>query len=151
MEECEEIYEDENREVRLLSIRWEASQEVRRMLQNLVEEQEQNINIRNKKSQEQLPIQYETHNTLFKLVNQDWKVVLSNKMLHKLIKPVHESLPHASALKCYLCLREDFTINNMFSKIKNELKSVMSVRPQNSQIFTYMLRCRVFRLSLIHI
>ena len=84
-EECEEIYEDENREVRLLSIRWEASQEVRRMLQNLAEEQEQDITIRNKKSQDQLPVRYEIHNNiLFKLVKQDWKVVLSSDMLLKL-------------------------------------------------------------------
>ena len=47
---------------------------------------------------------------------------MTNEMLFKLIKPTHESLAHASALKCYLSLREDFTINNMFRKIKNELK-----------------------------
>ena len=43
-------------------------------------------------------------------------------MLFKLITPTHASLAHASALKCYLSLREDFTINNMWRKIKNELK-----------------------------
>ena len=55
-------------------------------------------------------------------MRQDWKVVLTNDMLHKLIRPTHKSLAHAAALKCYLSLREDFTINNMFRKIKNECK-----------------------------
>lgn len=39
-------------------------------------------------------------------------------MLQQLIMPCHRSLAHASPLKCYLTMKEAFTINNMFRKIK---------------------------------
>lgn len=47
--------------------------------------------------------------------------MLTNKMLLKLITPTHEGLAHASQLKCYVPLGEDFT-NKMFKKIKGDLK-----------------------------
>ena len=36
--------------------------------------------------------------------------------------PCHQSLAHASALKCHLALKEDFILNNMFIRIKAILK-----------------------------
>ena len=122
-EDCEEIYNKKDNEVHLLPIRFKTSNEVKRMLQNLAEEQDQDLTLQNLKRQSHLPAQYKLYNNiLFKLIRHDWKIVLTNEMLFKLITPTHESLAHASALKCYLSLREDFTINNMFRKIKNELK-----------------------------
>lgn len=55
--------------------------------------------------------------------------MLSPEMLEQLITPCHESLAHASALTCYWTLREDFTINNMYRRIKTILKGVMIARP----------------------
>ena len=62
------------------------------------------------------------NNILFKLIRHDCKVVLTNEMLFKLITPTQESLAHGSELICYLSLSVDFSINNMFRKIKHELK-----------------------------
>ena len=93
------------------------------MLKNLAQQQDLNDATREFKLRDHLPDHYKVQNgVLYKLMRQDWKVVLTNDMLHKLIRPTHESLAHAAALKCYLSLREDFTINNMFRKIKNESK-----------------------------
>ena len=64
------------------------------------------VTIREMHDREQLLDHYKVLNgILFKLVRQDWKIVLTNKMLHKLIRPAHESFAHAAALKCYLSLR----------------------------------------------
>ena len=122
-EECEEVYETTNTEVQLLSIKYKINNETKQMLKDLAQQQNLDVTLREMKEREQLPDHYKVHNgVLFKLIKQDWKIVLTNKMLHKLIRPAHESLAHAAALKCYLSLREDFTINNMFRKIKNEVK-----------------------------
>lgn len=69
-----------------------------------------------------LPGQYKIYNNvLFKLIKQDWKIVLSSEILEKLFTPAYESLSHASPLKCYKVQNRDFTINNMFWKIKGKL------------------------------
>ena len=50
-----------------------------------------------------LPINYCVKDgILFKLINYDWKVVLSHDMLQQLIMPCHHSLAHASPLKLSL-------------------------------------------------
>ena len=135
-EEREEIY---NKEVRLLPIRFETNNDVKRMLQNLAEEQDQDLILGNLKRQSHLSAQCKLYNNiLFKLIRHDWKIVLTNKMLFKMITPTHESLAHASALKCYLSLREDFTINNMFRKIKGELKKCYDCQTAKPVSYTHL-------------
>ena len=80
--------------------------EVKQMLINSAQQQSLDVTIREMKDREQLPDHYKVlHGILFKLVRQDWKIVLTNEMLQKLIRPAHESLAHAAALKCYLSMR----------------------------------------------
>ena len=68
------------------------------------------------KRQSHVPAQYKLcNNIIIKLISYDLKIVLSNEMLFLMITATHESLAHASALKCYLSLQEDFTINNAVS------------------------------------
>ena len=80
------------------------------MLQSLASEQNKDVTLSNLKNQSQLPAQYKIHNNiLFKLIKHDWKVVVSNEMLHKLIKPTYESLALSLIHICskhYLCSRK---------------------------------------------
>ena len=110
------------------------------MLKNLAQQQDLDVTIREMKNQEQLPNHYKVLNgILFRLVRQDWKIVLTNEMLQKLIQPAHESLAYAAALKCYLSLREDFTINNV-SKNKEGGEEVLRVSNGERAEFTHIRR-----------
>lgn len=119
IEEKEETHEAKPQDVRVLSnITYKPEREVQELLRNLAREQDKDQRLQNMKNNP-LPINYCVKDgILFKLINYDWKVVLSHDMLQQLIMPCHRSLAHASPLKCYLTMKEAFTCNNMFRKIK---------------------------------
>ena len=101
-EECEEVYENNHNELQLLPIKFTADNDVKHILKNLPQQQDLDEATREFKLRDHLPDHYKVQNgVLYKLMRQDWKVVLTNDMLHKLIRPTHESLAHAAALKCY--------------------------------------------------
>lgn len=146
-EDKEETYINEKRELRLLSIKYKASDETKRILRDLATEQNKDEKIRQLKMKQPLENKYTINDdVLFKLVNHEWKVMLSPAMLQTLIVPCHESLGHASSLKCYLSLKEDFIVNNMYRRIRNVLKKChecQTARYPNLHTYVEMQSIRV--------
>lgn len=109
--------------MKILTFTFRAQNNVNQLLQNISTSQEEDPRILQIKQQQPLNNNYTVHNNiLFKLIKQEWKVVLSQNMLDQLIIPCHESLAHASARRCNLTLQEDFYIRNMYRKIVNAIK-----------------------------
>lgn len=119
----EENYTADDMNPKVMSIEFSMEEDTRELLRNIAKYQDEDIFIRMVKLQQPLPHEYCIRNDiLFKLIQHDWKVVLSDDMLHRLIIPCHQSLAHASAYKCSLTLKEDFYIPGMLTKIKKIIK-----------------------------
>ena len=132
--------------VNISTITYQTDDRVKYLLNNLASEQNEDPQISHLKLST-LSSRYTIKNTiLYKLVNDDWKILLSPEMLKTLTRPCHQSLAHASALKCHLALREDSILNNMFRRIKAILKGFYECQTaRHPNLHTYV------DLSLIHI
>lgn len=80
------------------------------------------------------------NNIILKLLNVDWKIMLSpGGNVTEIITPCHESLSRASELKCTWTLEENFTISNMFKQIKTVLKDCHDCHTaKNLNLHTYV-------------
>ena len=97
-------------DIKILNITYQTDDRVKYLLNNIANEQNKDLQISHMKLSP-LSSRYTIKNTIFyKLVNYDWKTVLSPEMLKTLTIPCHQSLAHATALKCHLALKEDFIL-----------------------------------------
>lgn len=77
-------------------------------------------------------------NILFRLMNHYWKIVLSGEILNALIIPCSESLVHNLPPKHYLVLRDDCWVKNMFRRIKDVFKKMLSLLDIETTKSTYI-------------
>ena len=113
---------NKGKEIKILNITYQTDGRFKYLLNNIANEQNKDLQISHMKLST-LSSRYTIKNSiLYKLINYDWKIFLSSEMLKTLTIPCHQSLAHASALKCHLALKEDFILNNMFRRIKAILK-----------------------------
>ena len=64
-------------------------------------------------------------NIMYKLLQGEWKVVLSPAMLACVTQQLHIKMAHASPVKCVKILQEDFTITNMYRRVRRLLKTCL--------------------------
>lgn len=125
-QEIEEKHTASREEIQILAVKYNISANLKDKLRNIG--QHQQLDSKLKKIMDSIkeredPKYILEQDTLYKLNNARWKVMVPDGLVEELTWACHESLAHAGPYKCFLALREDFIWINMLRKIKSLLRT----------------------------
>lgn len=119
----QENYSATKNKIEILASKYVLPDDLKTQLKKIsIEQREEKKNSQQIKDKEYPEYQI-VNNTLYKLINGQWKIMVPDNIVEDLTWACHESLAHACSYKCYLTLREDFIWMNISRKIKSILRT----------------------------
>lgn len=120
--------------VRILNLNYKLSDNLKTKLKNISNEQESDptiMDIKNKLRTNDIPNHTIINNTVYKSIDDRYKILLPHHLVEELTWACHLSQAHVGPYRCYLAMKEDFVCNNMVRKVKKILKTCEACQKAN--------------------